>query len=100
MSDCLFYENLCRVHNACKSLPHSGIHALKKVFSLVVEIDPYSKTSAKLLDISVYKLVKRDRKSPNVGSAMDCSVRNDSLFRNLKAAIKSILSIEICFNIC
>ena len=30
MSDCLFYENLCRVRNACKSLPDSGIHALKQ----------------------------------------------------------------------
>ena len=64
-----------------------------------METDPFSKTSAKILDVSVYKLVSRDRKCPNVGSATDCSVRNDSLFRNLKAAIKSILSIEICFNI-
>ena len=71
-----------------------------EVFSLVVETDPFSKTSAKILDISVHKLVNRDRKCPNVGSATDCSVHNDSLFRNLKAAIKSILSIEVCFNIC
>ena len=74
-------------------------HRQKDMFSHV-ETDPYSKTSAKILDVSVYKLVSRDRKCPNVGSATDCSVRNDSLFRNLKAAIKSILSIEICFNIC
>ena len=65
-----------------------------------METDPYSKTSAKILDVSVNKFVSRDRKCPYVGSATDCSVRNDSLVRNLKAAIKSILNIEICFNIC
>ena len=73
---------------------------IEEAYGFVVETDPYHKTSAKILDIYVYKLDNRDRKCPNVGSATDCSVRNDSLFRNWKAAIKFILSILICFSIC
>ena len=52
-----------------------------------METDPYHKTSAKILDIYVYKLDNRDRKCPNVGSATDCSVRNDSL-KELKSSYK------------
>ena len=100
MSDCLFYENSCRVRNACKSLPDSGIHAVKKFSVWLWRQTPIPKLQTKYWTFLSKKLVSRDRKCPNVGSATDCSVRNDSLFRSLKAAIKSILSIEICFNIC
>ena len=101
MSDCLFYENLCRVCNACKSLPDSGIHALKKFSVWLWRQTPIPKLQQKYWTFrTVNKLVSRDIKCPNVGSATDCNVRNVSLFRNSKAAIKSILSIDICFNIC